>query len=145
MSLSPQNGQMLSLLRSGPVHSHDLRAVHSIGDPAKRACELREAGYPVRSKLARRNGRHGVTYFLEDTAGIGGVANGQPPRGASSPAPAPEPSGTDHAERPVWLLHEDSDYDAAPVPGCVQVLDANPMSPLCGRSYWRAPEGRAAA
>lgn len=57
---------MLRLLREEPdgLHSHDARAQWSIGDPAKRVCELREAGYEISATLERRHSRHGVRYRL---------------------------------------------------------------------------------
>ena len=154
MTLSPQNALMLRLLRSGPVHSHSLRRDHSIGDPARRAGELREAGFDVRSELARRGGRHGVLYRLHqgEPAGLGDArlgnrregavevlrtvpAPGESPRAARRPSPSP--SGTDLHGNRVWLVPQDARYGFPPVEGCVWTVDCLPASPWFGRSYWR--------
>lgn len=166
MSLSPQNARLLGALRDAGrsgVHSHDCRTQLRIGDPAKRAGELREAGYDVVSKLERRGNAHGVRYFLRGpAAGLGDAAGGQPPReGCQSPSAAspsraagptsrlaasarppssPRPGGTDFAGRPVWLVPRDASRHAAPVPGAVWVVDCDRMSPLFGCVYWRSED-----
>lgn len=150
-SLSPQNSLMLRLLRQGPVHSHDLRREHSIGDPGRRAGELRDEGYPVRSEIARRGGRHGVIYFLGEDARVAAPSPVAPASsgpdspgsraGAAHKAPLPRRAGavTDSQGRRCYFAPPAS-YHVAPEPGCVWVVDCDPGSPLHGRCYWRRGE-----
>ncbi|MBA2714644.1 MAG: hypothetical protein H0U55_13950 [Rubrobacteraceae bacterium] len=65
--LSPQCRLVLSLLKGAwpnGVHSHDLRAKHGCGDPSKRICELKDAGYEIRVEQANRGKRNGVLFIL---------------------------------------------------------------------------------
>lgn len=67
MKLSPQCRLVLSRLRGAwpaGVHSHDFRAEYGVGDPAKRVCELKDAGYEIRTEQANRGKRNGVLYIL---------------------------------------------------------------------------------
>lgn len=85
--LSPQCRQLLSLLKTswpGGMHSHDLRALHSIGDPSKRVCELKDGGYEIRVEQANRGKRNGVLFILH-----------RPEYEAVPASITPAPSGSD--------------------------------------------------
>lgn len=59
-----QTTLLLEILRSGPVHSHDLRVFEHMGDPSRRVADLREKGWDVSSTPAKRGDRPGRLYKL---------------------------------------------------------------------------------